>query len=113
MHPQSPPPAFSQHFKIATGLGCFHNSESVFLSGHRQIIRIIASDLQKNSFVGSALVSLSRRMQKAWSKPETGGGAFFVPHQMAGCLQCALVLLIHLDISEQGKVITWLQTIEM
>src|SRR5437667_3316508 len=59
MHPQRAPATFVEYFKIATGLRCFYNSESVVLIRDRQVGRLIASDLQKDSTVGTTLISLA------------------------------------------------------
>ena len=81
MDPQSAPPAIGQNLKISARLRRLHDAESVFLSGHRQVDRIVAGDLQEHSRIRPAFVRLSRRVQEARAEAETGRNAFLVAHQ--------------------------------
>src|SRR5579859_4427260 len=56
--------AFGQNLEIAARLRRFHNAESVLLAGHRQIVGVVASDLEEHAGVRTALVSLPGGMQK-------------------------------------------------
>src|SRR5437660_9561843 len=55
-------PALRQNSKIPAGLCGFHYTKSVFLSRHRQIDFVIASNLQENSARRPTLVRLTRGM---------------------------------------------------
>src|SRR2546430_2187707 len=101
MYAQRAPAALGQHFKVAARLGGLHNSESIFLPRHGQVNRVVASDLQENSGVWSAFVSLPGRMQKARAKAETGRHAFPIARRMTRGLQGCFVCVIHLKVGEQ------------
>src|SRR5579884_4037466 len=73
MDAQRPPLAFRQHAEITSRLGCFHYAERVSLPRHRQIILVVAGNLQKNAGVRAALVGLAGGMQKTRTKAEAGG----------------------------------------
>jgi hypothetical protein len=68
MDPQRTAIPFCENLKITASLGSFYDSECVFLFGHRNIDRVIASDLEKHAGVGSAFISLARGMLKARAK---------------------------------------------
>src|SRR5215470_12859625 len=49
MHTQGTTSAFRQHLEVAARLRCFHDSECVFLPGHRKILRIVTGQLQEDA----------------------------------------------------------------
>src|SRR5437016_122500 len=106
MDTQGPPLALRQHLKISTRLCSLDNAECVFLSRHRQVSSVIAGDLQEHSAIWSAFVSLSSGVQKTRAKAEACCYAPAVAHCMAHLLQALFMLTVHLNISEQSKVIT-------
>ncbi len=84
-----------------------------FWSGHGQIDGIIAGDLQENSRVRAAFISLPGGMQEARAKSKTSGGVFFVAHGMAKLLQFSFVLRSHLNEAEESEVVASADAIEM
>ena len=98
-----PSPAIGQHLEISARLRCLHDSEGVFLSGHRQFDGIVAGDLQKHSGVRATFVGLSRRVQESRAESQTGRHALLVAHQMPQRLQTFFVLAVHLDVAEHAR----------
>ena len=105
MHAQCATVALGQDREISPGLRCLHDSECVFLLRHGKISRVVAGDRQENSAVGTALVGLTGRVQKTGPEPEASGDAFFVANACAQGLQQGLMLRVHFDVGEHGKVI--------
>src|ERR1700743_3199011 len=99
--------------KIATSLGCLHNAEGIFLLRYGQIIGVIAGNLQKDSGVGTAFVSLSGGVQKARAKTKTRSYMLAVTYCMADQLKLLFMVGIHLNVAKQGKIIASAKLIEM
>src|SRR5437764_1621764 len=106
MDTQGPPLALRQHLKISTCLRSFHNAECVFLFRHRQVSSVIARDLQEHPAIRSAFISLSGGVQETRAKAKARCDASTVAHCMAHLLQAFFMLTVHLNVGEQGKVIT-------
>src|SRR5436190_2574739 len=87
MNAQSPASTLSQHGKVSARLRGFHEPKTIFLTRHRQIVRIVTGYLQENSRVRSALVRLSRRMKKTRPEAETGGRAACIKYRFPRRLQ--------------------------
>src|SRR5215468_8146240 len=113
MDSQGSAPAFRQNLKVSTRLCCFHDAERVLLAGNGQVVRVLASQLQKHSCVRASLVRLSGRVQEAWPEAETGRHMLFVADGMANGLQLLLVCIAHLDIADNRKVVPRFQPPEM
>src|ERR1700688_4122076 len=73
MDAQEPSPALRQHLEVAARCRRLDDAESVFLPRDRQIVGLVAGDLQKNAGVRAALVGLSGRVQEARSESQAGG----------------------------------------
>ena len=84
-----------------------------FWSGHRQIGRIVAGDLQKDSAVGSTFVSLAGGVQEARTESQTRSHSLAIAQRLAQFLQECFVLRVHLDVSQQRKVIAGTDAIKM
>ncbi len=113
MDPQGPASAFRQDLEVSPGLRRFHHAERVLLPGHGQVGGIVAGDLQKDSAVRSALVGLAGGMEEARTKSETGGHSLPVAQRQAQFLQKRFVRGIHLDVSQQGKVIAGTRALDV
>jgi hypothetical protein len=74
METKHPAPTFGQHLEIAPGFCRLDDSEGVFLVGNREILGVIARDLQENAAVRSALVGLPGRVQEPGAELQTGRG---------------------------------------
>src|SRR5215831_15195137 len=59
MHSQCTASAFREHLEVPSRLRCLHDSEGVFLSRHRKILRVVARQLQENARIWTAFVRLS------------------------------------------------------
>ena len=81
METQHPAPALGQHFEIAPGFRRLDDAEGVFLAGNREIVGVVAGDLQEDAAVGPALVGLPGGMQKARAEPKAGRDALAVAHK--------------------------------
>src|SRR5262249_25243183 len=96
MHSQHATLAFCQDREVASCLRRLDHAEGVLLTGHRQIHRVIAGDLQEDSSVGSAFVSLSGRVQEARAKAKARRYSLPVADRMANPLKTGFMLLVHL-----------------
>jgi len=105
VHAQGAPAAFRQHREIAAGLRRLDHAEGVLLSRHGKVGGIIAGNLKEHAAVWAALLGLSRGVQEARAKAEAGGHFLGVAHQVANALQRALILRVHGDVAEHGKIV--------
>src|SRR5580692_4848417 len=105
MDAQGAAATFGKYGKIAAGLRSLHDTESVFLSGNRKILRIVASNLQENAAVGAAFVGLSGGVEETRAEAENRGDSFLVAHGLANGLQCFFIRGIHGDVTEDSKII--------
>ena len=83
MDAQRAPAALGQHLEVAARLGRLDDAEGVLLARHRQVVRVVAGDLQEDAAVRPALVGLAGRVQEARPEAEAGGDALPVAHAMA------------------------------
>ena len=98
MDSQGPAITFGQHCEVASGLRRFHYPECVFLLWHRQVVLVVAGDLQEDSAVGAAFVGLSGGVQEARAEAQAGGNVLFVADTHAQRLQKRFVVGIHFDV---------------
>src|SRR5437016_8180910 len=68
--------AFCEDGKVAAGLGRLDHAKGVLLPGNRQVLGVVAGDLQEHAAIGSAFVGLSRRVKKPRAKAENRGDLF-------------------------------------
>src|SRR5882672_11472964 len=97
--------AFGKNGKIAAGLPRLHDSKRVLLSRNRQVLGVVAGNLQENAAIRAAFIGLSRRMQEARAKAENCGHFFLVAHGMPHALQSCFICRIHGDVAEHGEII--------
>ena len=109
MDAQHAPVALGQHLEIAARLRRLDDAEGVFLARHREIVGVVAGDLQEHAAVRPALVGLPGRMQEARPEAEAGGDALAVADQDADVLQRVAMLLVALDIGEQRAIVAGLE----
>src|SRR5215470_14483300 len=62
VHAQGAPAALRQHVEIAARLRLLDNAEGVGLAGDRQVLAVVAGDLQEDAAVRAALIGLPRRV---------------------------------------------------
>src|SRR6516164_11783036 len=105
--------AFCKDSKVAPRLRRLDHAKGVLLARNRQVLGVVAGDLQEYAGIGSALVGLSRRMKKARAKPENCGHLFLVADGVPDGLQGPLTLRIHRDIAKHGKVIAGAEAAKM
>src|SRR5579884_1023509 len=84
MHAQCAAIALSQYLEVASRLSCFHDTEGELLSRNGNVDGVVASDLQKDSRIGTAFVRLPGRMQEPWTEAEAGGRALLVANCRPG-----------------------------
>jgi hypothetical protein len=113
MDPQCTAIPVCQNLKITASLRRFYDSKCVFLFGHRNIDRVVTSDLKKDSGVGSALISLARGMLKTRAKFRAGGNSLFIANGVADRLQSGLMCVVPLDVGENRKVIAGAEAVQM
>src|SRR5437868_4198193 len=113
MHSQRAASAFGQYLEITTRLRGFHYSESIFLARDRNIGGVIAGDLKKYARVWAALVGLSSRVQKTRPEAEARCHMLRIADCMTNLLQPRLVINIHLDVAEDGKIVSLANASEM
>ena len=105
--------ALDQDLEVAARLRRLDDAEGVFLTGHGQVVGVVAGDLQEDARVRTALVGLTRRMQKARPELEAGGDALHLQDAPANGGEGPLVRLVHLDVPEQREVVGGPQAAEM
>src|SRR5713226_4645552 len=105
MHTQRAAAAFCKNRKIAAGLCRLHNAKGVLLTWDGQILGVIASDLQKDAAIGTALVGLSGGVQEARAETENGSYFFLVAHRVANRLQGPFICGIHGDVAKDSEII--------
>src|SRR5690606_6448552 len=110
---QHPASAVRKDLKIPACLSLLNDPESICLSRHGTISRVVRSDLQEHAVVATALICLSGRMQESRPDPETGRGVRAAKHLFANRLQMSLVGRTHLDECEQSEVIVLADRIKM
>ena len=113
MHAQCTPAAFRQDFEIAARLRCLDHAESIGMTGHRKVPRVLAGDLKEDAAVRAALVGLTGRVLKA--RPEADAGRRFGGSRIIWRSSCnpARYGRGSLDIGEQRGVITGAEALEM
>src|SRR5207245_1233249 len=99
--------------EVSAGLSSFHHSECVFLPRYGKTDGIIARDLEEDSGVRATLVCLTGRVQEARTESEASRDVLVVAYSVPESLQDRFLLLVHLNESEQGEIISRGKTIEM
>ena len=113
VHAQRAALAVGENLKVPASLRRFHHSESVLLSGNRQVGRVVAGDLQEDAAVGPAFVSLPGGVQESRAEPEAGRDPFLISHHHPQSLQERFVLGIHFYICQQREIIAVAETGEV
>src|SRR5579863_98240 len=98
MNSQSAATAFGQDLEITARLSRLDHTKRVLLAGHGKISSVVTSDLQKDSGIWPAFVSLPGGMQKTRAEFHAGGNMLLVPKRVAHLLQCCVVPGIHLNV---------------
>src|SRR6266446_3298524 len=96
VRPQRAAFAFGQNLEITARLRSLHHTESIFLARHRQIVRVVAGNLEEHARIRAALVSLPGGMQKARAEADAGGHFLSVANRHTHLLQYGVVLRVHL-----------------
>src|SRR5579864_8404630 len=102
-----------QDLEIPSRLCGLHSTEGVLLPWHRQVFSVVASNLEENSRIWTALVGLSSGMQKARAEAQTGRDPLAVAHGVPHLLENFLVLGEHGDVGKQSKVVACFYAIQM
>src|ERR1700682_1880482 len=105
--------AVGQDLEISASLRLLHHSESILLSGHRQIGLIVAGHLQEHTRVRTAFVSLPRGMQESGTESQARSQMLAVSHGGSHGLQRLLMSFVHLNIAEQCEVIARARAIQV
>src|SRR4029077_4066176 len=105
MRSQGAPTPLGEDVVIATRLRRFYDAKGVGLSWHRQVVGVVASDLQKDAAVRSALIGLASRMLAARRKADTGRRLGAVADSAPYTLDRLPMGATALDIGEQRCVI--------
>ncbi len=83
------------------------------MTGHVDIGRIVAGDLQKHAGIRPAFVGLPGRMLEARPEAKTGGGTGLIANVRAHRGQRLSVLLVALDIGQQRDIVAGVHAAEM
>src|SRR5579859_63239 len=97
---------FRENGKIAARLGGFYHAKSVSLTRNEEVDGVVASNLQENAGVGTALVGLSRGMKKARPKAQDGRDFSVVSHGKADGLEGFFIRFVHGEVAQHRKIIT-------
>ena len=113
MYSQGAAAAFGEHLEVSPSLRRLDHAKRVFLAGHRQVSSVVASQLQNHPAVGATFVRLTGGMKKSRTKLQAGGHSLFVTQNVAQFLQEHLMLGVHLDVSQQRKIVAGTRTFNM
>src|SRR5215470_5624895 len=113
MHAQRAPSPLGKHCEIPPRLRRLNDTERVFLFGNREVIGIVAGDLQEDAAVRPSLVSLPGRVQKARAKSQNGRDPLCVPDLVADSFESRLILSVHRDIAQESEIISIAHALEM
>ena len=113
MDPQCTTIPFCENLKITASLRGFYDPKCVLLFGHRNIDRVITSDLEKDAGIGSAFVGLARGMLEARAKFRAGGDTLFVANCVTDRLQCRLMCIVHLNVGENREIVSGAEAIQV
>src|SRR5271169_751874 len=113
VRPQGAPTAFGKNPEIAARLRLLDDPKGIGMAGHRQILGIVAGDLQEDAAVRSALVGLSRRMLEARPEADACGCLRAVTNGATDALQDVNMGGAALDVGEQCRVVTGADPPEM
>src|SRR5215470_13113249 len=100
MHAQSTAATLGEHGKVSAGLRGLDHPEGIFLSGNLQVGSVIAGDLQEYAAVRTALIGLSRGVQKTRAEAEAGRDLLAVADCRANALQRRFVFGVHRNVAE-------------
>src|SRR5882757_7725024 len=107
MKTKHPASTFGQHFEIAPGFCRLDDAEGVFLAGNREIVGVVACDLQEDAAVGPALVGLPGGMQKARAESETCRDALAIAHKSSDFLERLSMQGVALDVGKQREIVSF------
>src|SRR6476660_2538237 len=102
--------AFGEHLEVSPSLRSLDHAKRIFLAGHWQVSSVVASQLQNHPAVGATFVRLTGGMKKSRTKLQAGGHSFFVTQNVSQFLQEHLMLGVHLDVSQQRKIVAATRT---
>src|SRR6516164_9009599 len=105
VRPQGPPAALGKHIVVAARLRRLDDAKCIGSAGYRQVLGIIASDLQKDAAIRSTLVGLSGRMLEARPEADTGRRLGPVADGAANALHHIDMGGAALDIGEQSRIV--------
>ena len=103
--PQGATAALREYFEIAARLRLLDYAKGVGLARHRQILGIVASDLQEDAAVWSALVGLPRRVLKTRPEADTRRCLGPIANDAAKALHGIDMGRAAIDIGEQRCVV--------
>src|SRR2546427_10394709 len=72
MHAQRAAPALPQHLEVAERLSGLHDAERVSATRHREIVGVVAGNLDEHPGIRAALVGLSGPAQISRPEADTG-----------------------------------------
>src|SRR5215469_6236305 len=113
VHAQCASPALGKDGEIPARLRRLDNTECVFLFRHGEVIGVVAGNLQEDTTVRPALVSLARRVQEPRTKSQDCRYFLRVPDQMADGLECRFIAGVHGDVAQEREIISVAHPLEM
>src|SRR5438067_3374647 len=105
MDAQRPSLPLRQHGEVSAGLRRSYHSEGVLLPWHRNVLRIVTRDLQKDAAVRSTFIGLAGGMEEARAEAKAGCVFSSIAGAVANSLERLLMRRIHFDVREQSKII--------
>src|SRR5450755_4309854 len=105
--------AVRQNLEISARLRRLHNPERILLLRNGQIVRFIASDLEENTRVRAALVSLTRAVQEARAEAENARHILCLQNLGAHLLQYLFVFGKHRDVGKQTEIVARVNAVQM
>ena len=92
---------FGEDLKITARLRRLDDAERERLTGDRQVVLVVAGDLQKHAGVRTAFVGLPRGVQEARAEAKARSQMPAVAHAVAHALKQGFVFGIHVDVAEE------------
>src|SRR5208283_5927368 len=105
MDPQRTPPVLDHGVEVAARLCVLHDAEGIGVPWNGDVLGVVAGDLQEDPRVGSAFVSLSRRVLEARAETQAGSAKRALVNQGPQLVERSPVRLVAFDVGEKRDVV--------
>ena len=113
MDAHEPPTSFGQHLKISLSLKALEHAKVIFLTWNGQVRSVLRGNLQEQPGIRTPFIQLSGGVEQARAKTQRCRDPLCIADRMAGSLEHASVVIVHLHVSVDGKVVARANPVEM